>query len=132
MRNVFKFSCYLIGAAFSILGSMGCQTEPSSQSTAQAVPLFREVPPAESGVAFRNDLAEDTVWNILNYLYFYNGGGVAVGDLNADSLPDVYFSANQGPNRLYLNKGGLRFEEVTQAAGLVGQGSWKQALRWRM
>ncbi|HSR42241.1 MAG TPA: CRTAC1 family protein, partial [Longimicrobiales bacterium] len=58
------------------------------------------------------------------YEYFYNGGGVAVGDLDGDDLPDLYFTANQEPNRLYLNRGGLRFEDVTDAAGVAGHRGW--------
>ena len=51
-------------------------------------------------------------------MYFYNGGGLAAGDFNRDSLIDLYFTANQGANRMYLNKGNLRFEEITDAAGV--------------
>lgn len=67
-----------------------------------------------NGVVFTNDL------NIVEYLYAYNGGGVAIGDINNDGLPDVYLSANQLENRLYLNKGNMVFEDVTMSAGVEG------------
>ena len=89
---------------------------------AEGQPLFSLVPPVESGVAFENTLVESAEANVLAYEYFYNGGGVAAGDLDGDGLPDLYFTANQGSNRLYLNRGGFRFEDVTDAAGVAGPG----------
>ena len=76
-------------------------------------------------MSFSNRLPEDTTFNILNYLYYYNGGGVAVGDVNNDGLPDLYFTANLGPNRLYINKGNYRFEDVTLKAGVADSVGWK-------
>lgn len=86
--------------------------------------LFREVPPSESGVAFANMLDEEAPFNIIEYLYYYNGGGIAIGDVNNDSLPDLYFTANQGPNALYLNRGDLQFEELAVSAGVAGKPGW--------
>jgi hypothetical protein len=63
--------------------------------------------------------------NILDYLYFYNGAGVASADFNNDGLEDLYFVSNQGPNKLYLNKGDLKFEDITAKAGVAGTGNWK-------
>jgi hypothetical protein len=76
-------------------------------------------------VDFANHLDEDADFNIIEYLYFYNGGGVAIGDINNDGLPDLYFSANQSPNKLYLNKGNFQFEDITGSAGVAGAGNWK-------
>ena len=87
-------------------------------------PLFEELPPSTTGIAFENRLPEDTTFNVLNYLYFYDGGGVAAGDVNGDGLPDLYFTSNLGKNRLYLNKGDYRFEDVTDRAGVPGAGGW--------
>ena len=87
---------------------------------AEGQPLFDLVPPEASGVAFENTLVETADRNVLAYEYFYNGGGVAAGDVDGDGLADLYFTANMGPNRLYLNRGGFRFEDVTEAAGVAG------------
>jgi len=83
------------------------------------------LPPERTGVTFTNRLPDDTAFNILTYMYFYDGGGVAVGDVNNDGLPDLYFTSNVGPNRLYLNKGGYRFEDVTERAGVADSDGWK-------
>ncbi len=82
--------------------------------------LFELLVPEATGITFRNDLADDTSFNILNYLYYYNGAGVAAGDVNGDDLPDLFFTSNLGPDRLYLNRGGFRFEDVTGRAGVAG------------
>ncbi len=87
--------------------------------------LFERLAPESTGVGFVNRLPEDTAFNILNYLYYYNGGGVAAGDVDGDGLPDLYFTANLGPNRLYLNKGNFRFEDVTERAGVADATGWK-------
>jgi len=87
--------------------------------------LFVSVPASESGIAFNNTLIESEDFNIIEYLYFYNGGGVAVGDVNNDGLPDIYFTSNQGSNKLYINKGNLKFEDVTEKAGVADSLGWK-------
>ena len=78
---------------------------------------FRMVPSAESGITFRNTLKETVEFNIFNYMYFYNGGGVAVGDLNGDNLPDIYFTSNQEDNKLYLNSKATMEEFVVETQG---------------
>jgi len=85
---------------------------------------FRLVPSSDSGITFRNTLKESVEFNIFNYMYFYNGAGVAVGDVNGDDLPDIYFTSNQEPNKLYLNKGNFKFEDITDAAGVAGFNGW--------
>ena len=87
--------------------------------------LFERLDPKETGVDFVNHLPEDPTLNILNYLNYYNGGGVAVGDVDGDGRQDLYFTANVGPNKLYLNRGGFAFEDVTEEAGVAGSGDWK-------
>lgn len=86
--------------------------------------LFQKLDAARSGVTFENKLTPTDDFNIIDYLYFYNGGGVAVGDINNDGLPDLYFSGNQVKNKLYLNKGDLQFEDITESAGVAGTSSW--------
>ena len=85
---------------------------------------FERLPGDRTGVQFRNDLPEQPELNILNYLYYYNGGGVAVGDVDGNGYPDLYFTANLGPNRLYLNQGDFRFDDVTERAGVAGSSGW--------
>jgi len=87
--------------------------------------LFTNPTPKETGISFSNELTESNDLNILDYLYFYNGGGVAIGDINGDDLPDIYFSGNQVKNKLYLNKGNLTFEDITEKAGVAGNSTWK-------
>ncbi len=87
--------------------------------------LYQKVDSTYSKVHFTNQLQESEDFNIIEYLYYYNGGGVAIGDVNNDGLPDLYFTGNQVPNKLYLNKGNLQFEDATAAAGLAGTGDWK-------
>lgn len=86
--------------------------------------LFTTVDTSDSGIDFENKLTETDDFNILDYLYFYNGGGVAIGDINNDGLPDIYFSGNQVKNKLYLNKGNLLFEDITGSAGVEGSSDW--------
>ncbi|HWK03443.1 MAG TPA: VCBS repeat-containing protein [Puia sp.] len=83
------------------------------------------MPAAQTGIDFSNRVADTDTLNILDYLYYYNGGGVAIADFNGDGLPDIYFVSNQGDNKLYLNKGNFRFEDITQKAGVQGKGNWK-------
>lgn len=86
---------------------------------------FTLISAEESGLNFRNDLAETQHNNIMTYEYSYNGGGVASGDLNADGLADIYFSGNTVANKLFLNKGNLRFEDITGTSGTAGRNDWK-------
>ncbi len=95
-------------------------TADARAADADAGPLFTLLPASETGITFANRLPETAARNGLAYQYYYNGAGVSVGDLNGDDLPDLYFTANIGPNRLYLNRGGLRFEDVTDRAGVAG------------
>ncbi len=107
-------------------GSASTTGRESAAATAPAgPPLFEALTPERTGVTFANMLPESADFNILNYLYYYNGGGVAVGDVNGDSLPDLYLSSNLDRNRLYLNKGNFRFEDVTERAGVGGPPGWK-------
>ena len=103
---------------FLLVFSCKPETEKSDQ-------LFTLLSPASTRVDFKNQLTETAQSNIIEYLYFNNGGGVAAGDINNDGLVDLYFTSNQKPNKLYLNKGGLKFEDITDAAGVAGTGDWK-------
>ena len=87
--------------------------------------LFSLLSSSVTGVDFVNQLTENENFNIIEYLYFNNGAGVAAGDINNDGLTDLYFTSNQNPNKLYLNRGNLRFEDITEKAGVAGKGDWK-------
>lgn len=97
--------------------ALSCKQEPNT--------LFTEVAPSHSHIDFTNAIKEDKDYNVLTYEYIYNGAGVAVGDLNNDGLPDVMLTANMTPNKLYLNKGNLQFEDITEKAGVTGRPKWK-------
>ncbi|MDQ6481864.1 VCBS repeat-containing protein [Dyadobacter sp. LHD-138] len=86
--------------------------------------LFQEMDASETGIAFENTITNTDEFNIFNYRNFYNGGGVAIGDINNDNLPDIYLIANQGENKLFLNKGNFKFEDITGKAGVAGTKSW--------
>ncbi|MBB6325989.1 hypothetical protein FHS59_001617 [Algoriphagus iocasae] len=112
MKNRFQF-LFLITVLFS------CQEEKPETPT-----LFEEISPSVSGVDFRNDLSFDESFNIFTYRNYYNGGGVALGDVNNDGLLDIYLTSNLGENKLYLNKGDFKFEDVTSKAGVAGSRAW--------
>jgi enediyne biosynthesis protein E4 len=88
-------------------------------------PLFTSLDADETGIDFINWNNETEETNIFSYEYLYNGGGVAVGDINNDGLADIYFSSNSSDNRLYLNKGNFRFEDITGTSGTACKSGWK-------
>lgn len=99
-----------------------------SFAKSQESPLFRQLSPKETGIRFSNDIHDSENLNVLAYEYFYNGGGVATGDINNDGLPDIFFTANMESNKLYLNLGDMKFKDITKSAadGLAGRpGGWK-------
>ncbi len=87
--------------------------------------LFDKLSAEKSGVNFINQLDPSKNISILDYLYHYNGGGVALGDINNDGLVDIYFTSNQGKNKLYLNKGNNKYEDISVKAGVEGTSDWK-------
>ncbi|PCJ98874.1 MAG: hypothetical protein COA50_01155 [Flavobacteriaceae bacterium] len=108
MIRLFLFFCLAISL-------VGCNKEGT---------VFKTTSPKQTGVDFSNNITETDELNILDYLYFYNGGGVAIGDINNDDLPDIFFSGNQVKNKLYLNKGQMQFEDITQTANVEGNSTW--------
>ena len=86
--------------------------------------LFTKLSSSETGINFTNHNIDDDSISILDYLYYYNGAGVAIGDINNDGLPDIYFASNTEGNTLYLNKGNFKFEDITNAAGVKGKADW--------
>ena len=75
--------------------------------------LFTQLTSAESGITFQNNVIENETFNLYDFHNMYNGAGVAIGDINNDSLPDIYFASNMGEDKLYLNKGDFRFEDIS-------------------
>src|SRR6266508_5338795 len=101
---------------------------PSCRATPPAPPIFELLAPETTGITFANTLPEDSAVNIVNYLYYYNGGGVAAGDIDGDGLVDLYFTSNLGSNRLYRNKGNFQYQDITERAGVAGPPGWKSGV----
>jgi len=93
-------------------------------SCSKEEPLFEQMDNESIGIEFSNTVKNREDFNIFNYRNFYNGGGVGVGDINNDGLTDVFFTSNMGSNKLYLNKGNWKFEDITDQAGVKGKGKW--------
>lgn len=113
MYNNWKY-IFLSGVVLCFL--YGCSTRVERNS----VFVLKD----NTGIDFKNNLLESDSFNIIQYLYYYNGAGVAAGDLNNDGLPDLYFSANESENKLYLNQGNFSFKDITSSAGVAGGGHW--------
>lgn len=86
--------------------------------------LFSKVENNISGIDFNNKIVPNDSLNILNYEYLYNGGGVSVGNLNGDNFPDVVFSGNMVPSQVYINKGGLNFQNITKESNISTSSNW--------
>lgn len=98
--------------AFLLISCLSCREKPR----------FERLGPADTGITFANTITETDTLNVLDFEYIYNGGGVGIGDVNNDGLIDVFFSGNQVPSRLYLNRstaGTIRFEDITKKAGIL-------------
>ena len=102
--------------------SIACEHREEPQVPQNA--MFKKMSSAETGIDFVNAIENQRNFNIFKYRNFYNGGGVAIGDINNDGLPDIFFSANMKKNRLFLNKGDLKFEDITDRAGVGGYKPW--------
>ncbi len=126
-----KNHCIPIVICFSLflIVVSNCKRGPQEEDFGKTTPsktLFTLLPSVKTHVNFQNTLSESLNMNILLYEYFYNGGGVAVGDVNGDALIDIYFTSNMGDNALYINMGDMKFKEATHIAGVSGRsGPWK-------
>lgn len=114
-----QLSVYVFLFSFLILFSCTAHKNESARDT-----LFQEMPSDSTGIHFINKVVDTKEMNIFNYHNFYNGAGVAIGDVNNDGKPDVFFTSNQGENKLYINKGNWKFEDVTSLAGLKSTHHW--------
>ncbi|HEY8784633.1 MAG TPA: VCBS repeat-containing protein [Mucilaginibacter sp.] len=115
-KEFFKFILMLGIVGTGLPSCKNKNTEPA---------VFQLLDSTKTNINFTNTLSDNDYPGILNYLYFYNGGGVAIGDINNDGLPDIYFTSNKkGGNKLYLNKGNYQFEDITDKAGVAGAADW--------
>ncbi len=105
-----------------VLGSMLWLLSCSPREIAPT--LFTLMPGDSTGITFSNDLQHTEEFNMYTYRNFYNGGGVGVGDINNDNLPDLFFCGNMVDNKLYLNKGDFKFEDITEMAGVASKNIW--------
>ncbi|SEG28686.1 VCBS repeat-containing protein [Algoriphagus boritolerans] len=122
----FRLPCLLITSFWFLFSCDKAEQKNIPEVTIASDPIFRLLSSDSTGISFSNLIEENLNLNVLMYEYLYNGGGVAVGDLNQDGLDDIYFSANVGQNQLYLNEGNLKFKDITQASGATGRpGPWK-------
>ena len=105
---------FLIVSLFIVAG---CSSTPDTP--------FKKLSPSQTNIHFTNTVENTPEFNIQNYLYFYDGGGVAVGDINNNGLPDLYFTGNMVSDRIYLNRGDFEFEDITESAGIIhDDNSW--------
>ncbi|WP_152538393.1 VCBS repeat-containing protein [Aquimarina megaterium] len=114
----------MIYKCFVFVVSLIVLTSCSQKSTSIDDRIFTDLEYSSTGIHFSNDLTENDSLNYFTYSYLYMGGGVATGDINNDGLIDIYFTGNQVSNKLYINKGNLKFEDITIKAGVVGDDRW--------
>ncbi len=113
IKNIFSTAIMLI----TVLSAYG-----------QPIKIFEEVPSRRSGITFKNTVTENKDHNALTYENLYNGGGIAVGDINNDGLEDIFFISNMEYNKLYLNLGDFRFRDITESSGVKGRPGWKSGV----
>ncbi|HSR59105.1 MAG TPA: CRTAC1 family protein, partial [Robiginitalea sp.] len=118
-----KATTALLITLLALLSACSTQ-EPSADTGEELSTLFTLLPPDSTGIAFVNQVENQKDFNIFKYRNFYNGGGVAVGDINNDGLADIFLTGNMVANRLYLNKGNFRFEDISEKAGVLGSKPW--------
>ena len=105
-----------MAAGFSFLPVMTERKKPLA--------MFEALSSGSTGIDFVNKLTPTPQFNMFKYMYFYNGAGVGIGDFNNDGLGDIFFSSNLGSNKLYLNKGAMKFKDITKTAGVPQEGRW--------
>lgn len=112
MNHIARLFC-ITAIVIVMLTFFGCSSQTDTR--------FERLAPGQTGIEFRNDVTSTRDFNIVNYMYFYDGAGVAAGDVNNDGLTDLFFVGNEVSNRLYLNRGNFEFDDVTESAGIVDE-----------
>ena len=120
-RQKFNFLICIISIIYCPVYFVSCNPE---KKVLPPKTLFRLLPSSATGISVNNKVVDREEMNIFNYHNFYNGGGVAIGDVNNDGKPDIFFTSNQGENKLYLNKGNWKFEDITDKALLKSVHKW--------
>ena len=124
----FRFICQVTILLAIILYS-GCKSDESKTAPVDTQGnLFTLLSPKETGIQFANNIRQNVDEHIFNFNYIFNGGGVAIADFNKDGLEDLYFTGNQVADRLYLNKGDLKFEDISTSSGITKSGGWRSGV----
>ncbi len=127
--NFLKISALFSSILLSSLLIKSCKPDEKVEPEQEAAKtLFTKVTVEKSGIDFRNKITETPTFNYLTYNYMFTGAGIAVGDLNNDGLPDIYFTGNQVNDRLYLNKGNLQFQDITQKSKINSNTGWHRGV----
>jgi hypothetical protein len=114
---------YYSFTALSVLFFFSCRNK--DENGVPDSPVFKKITSSQSGISFANNVEENWQKNYFDkFAYVYNGGGVAIGDINNDGLQDIYFTGNEVSNKLYLNEGGMKFKDITESAGADGGKGW--------
>ncbi len=127
MKKWVKQGIYLIlgmGLSWGCTSDALSDSQKSGSGKSQGPYRFELLEASQTGLNFENVLEQSSEFNVFNYMYFFNGGGVAAADFNQDGKIDLYFTSNMGPNKLFLNKGNMKFEDVSKEAGVEGMGGW--------
>ena len=110
---------------YSCNESNSSAVENTSEKVENTMPLFTSLPKEETNVAYVNKIPNATPsMNYFSYPFIYHGGGVSLGDINNDGFVDIYFTTNFGHNKLYVNQGNLKFQEMSKSAGVEGAWGW--------
>ena len=128
VKKIIQSTLFLFLAVLSISCQEKKEAAQKVDNATSAEPVFKRVDAAHSGVNFKN-VVDENIGNFFDvFAYVYNGGGVGLGDINNDGLVDMYFTGNEVPNKLYLNEGNLKFKDITESAGVQGNGKWNNGV----